>query len=141
MQSGVGRLRQGTSPGSTRATKKLNSAFGPQRHQPTTIGDKHMNEALAGHRTTAQLSNGLRRRSVPIVCFLVPMIDGYDTLMLSFIAPLISKEWGMEPGAFGAIFSSGYAGAMIGAVFFGGAAQRFWRTKRVLLCRPGRRAL
>jgi len=92
-----------------------------------------MNEALAGHGTTAQLSDGLRRRSVPIVCFLIAMIDGYDTLMLSFIAPLISKEWGLERGAFGAIFSSGYAGAMIGAVFVGAAADRFGRKKMLLL--------
>lgn len=27
------------------------------------------------------------------VCFLVALIDGYDTLMLSFVAPLISREW------------------------------------------------
>ncbi len=38
---------------------------------------------------------------VPVVCFVVAMIDGYDTLMLSFIAPLIAKDWALAPQAFG----------------------------------------
>lgn len=74
-----------------------------------------------------------RRRSVPVVCFLIAMLDGYDTLMLSFIAPLISKEWGLGRGAFGSLFAAGYAGAMVGAVIFGMAADRFGRKNLLLL--------
>jgi len=92
-----------------------------------------MNETLAAPSAPRILPIQMRRRAVPIVCFLIAMLDGYDTLMLSFIAPLISKEWGLGRGAFGSIFASGYAGAMIGAVLFGMAADRFGRKKLLLL--------
>jgi len=60
------------------------------------------------------------------------MVDGYDTLMLSFIAPLISKDWALAPGAFGAIFASSYAGAALGATTIGWAADRFGRKAMLL---------
>src|SRR5258705_3736513 len=71
-------------------------------------------------------------RVVLWICFLVAMVDGYDTLMLSFIAPLISKEWALAPGAFGEIFASSYAGAALGATTIGWAADRFGRKAMLL---------
>jgi AAHS family 4-hydroxybenzoate transporter-like MFS transporter len=67
------------------------------------------------------------RYAVPIVCFVVAMIDGYDTLMLSFIAPLITKEWCLVPQTVGSIFACTYAGAALGAALVGIAADRFGR--------------
>jgi AAHS family 4-hydroxybenzoate transporter-like MFS transporter len=75
-------------------------------------------------RTTSRAS----RYSIA-VCFLVALIDGYDTLMLSFVAPLISKEWGMPPGAFGKVFAVSFAGAVVGAIALGAAADRLGRKK------------
>ena len=66
------------------------------------------------------------------MCFLVALIDGYDTLMLSFVAPLISKDWGMPAGAFGKVFAASFAGAVVGALAMGAAADRFGR-RRLLL--------
>lgn len=71
-------------------------------------------------------------RFAVVVCFLVALIDGYDTLMLSFVAPLVSREWGMPPGAFGKVFAMSFAGAVVGAVAVGAAADRFGR-RRLLL--------
>jgi AAHS family 4-hydroxybenzoate transporter-like MFS transporter len=68
----------------------------------------------------------------PVICFVVAMIDGYDTLMLSFIAPLISKEWALAPQTFGKIFGSTYAGAALGAAMIGIAADRFGRKTMLL---------
>jgi AAHS family 4-hydroxybenzoate transporter-like MFS transporter len=65
-------------------------------------------------------------------CFLVALVDGYDTLMLSFVAPLVSREWGMPPGAFGKVFAMSFAGAVVGAIAGGAAADRFGR-RRLLL--------
>jgi MFS transporter, AAHS family, 4-hydroxybenzoate transporter len=67
------------------------------------------------------------RHGLAIICFVVAMIDGYDTLMLSFLAPLISKEWSLTARAVGSIFASTYAGAALGAVLIGIAADRFGR--------------
>ncbi len=92
-----------------------------------------MSEALTTAGVPGSLSPPLRNRVVPIVCFLIAMLDGYDTLMLSFIAPLISAEWHLERGAFGPIFAAGYAGAMVGTVLIGMAADRFGRKNLLLL--------
>ena len=67
------------------------------------------------------------------ICFLIALIDGYDTLMLAFIAPLISRDWAMPPGEFGKIFAAGYAGAALGAFLAGLAADRFGRRKVLAL--------
>jgi AAHS family 4-hydroxybenzoate transporter-like MFS transporter len=64
---------------------------------------------------------------VAAVGFLVAMVDGYDTLMVAFIAPLISKEWALLPQTTGQIFASSYAGAALGATAIGIAADRFGR--------------
>src|SRR5277367_397259 len=72
------------------------------------------------------------RYAVPSVCFVVAMIDGYDTLMLSFIAPLITKEWALAAQTVGKIFASTYAGAALGAATFGIAADRFGRKLMLL---------
>ncbi len=68
--------------------------------------------------------------------FLVAMVDGYDTLMLAFIAPLISKEWALLPQTVGEIFASSYTGAALGATAIGIAADRFGR-KAMLLASLG----
>jgi AAHS family 4-hydroxybenzoate transporter-like MFS transporter len=73
---------------------------------------------------------------VALVGFLVAMVDGYDTLMLAFIAPLISKEWALHPQTVGQIFASSYAGAALGATAIGIAADRFGR-KTMLLASLG----
>src|SRR3984957_3548064 len=72
------------------------------------------------------------RYAVPIVCFVVAMIDGYDTLMMSFIAPLITKEWGLAAQTVGNIFAATYAGAALGAALIGIAADRFGRKSMLL---------
>ena len=44
---------------------------------------------LSWARSPSGISSRASRYSI-FVCFLVALIDGYDTLMLSFVAPLIS---------------------------------------------------
>jgi MFS transporter, AAHS family, 4-hydroxybenzoate transporter len=73
-----------------------------------------------------------RRYVVAAVGFLVAMVDGYDTLMLAFIAPLIAKEWALHPQIVGQIFASSYAGAALGATAIGIAADRFGRKTMLL---------
>src|SRR5258708_10967342 len=73
-----------------------------------------------------------RRYVVAGVGFLVAMVDGYDTLMLAFIAPLIAKEWALHPQIVGQIFASSYAGAAVGATAIGIAADRFGRKTMLL---------
>jgi AAHS family 4-hydroxybenzoate transporter-like MFS transporter len=90
-----------------------------------------MTAGLTDNRTASRDTHAVPY-TVPIVCFVVAMIDGYDTLMLSFIAPLITKQWALSAQTVGAIFASTYAGAALGAASLGVAADRFGR-KRLLL--------
>jgi AAHS family 4-hydroxybenzoate transporter-like MFS transporter len=71
--------------------------------------------------------------AVAFIGFFVMLVDGYDTLMLSFIAPLISKEWSLTSGTMGEIFSSSFAGSAIGAAVIGTAADRFGRKPMLLI--------
>jgi AAHS family 4-hydroxybenzoate transporter-like MFS transporter len=73
-----------------------------------------------------------RHHAVTVIGFLAAMVDGYDTLMLAFIAPLISKAWALPPQIMGEIFASSYAGAALGATAIGMAADRFGRRTMLL---------
>lgn len=74
-----------------------------------------------------------KRSAVARICFLIAMIDGYDTLMMSFLAPLILGEWHLPPASFGKIFASTYVGAALGATVIGACADRFGRRSMLLL--------
>jgi len=69
---------------------------------------------------------GFRARAV-VICFIIAMVDGYDTLMMSFIAPVLARDWGLSPVEMGQIFGLGYAGAVVGSFLMGPAADRFGR--------------
>lgn len=70
---------------------------------------------------------------VAVIGFAVAMIDGYDTLVLSYIAPLIAKDWSLSASTIGAIFAASYAGAAFGATVIGIFSDRFGRKLLLLL--------
>jgi AAHS family 4-hydroxybenzoate transporter-like MFS transporter len=65
--------------------------------------------------------------------FIIVMIDGYDTIMPSFIAPLIGKAFALGIADIGLFFSLGYLGAVIGAIGVGQLADRLGRRSALLL--------
>ena len=89
-------------------------------------------ESLLMISTAPSVFESRRAHVIAGIGFLVAMVDGYDTLMLAFIAPLISQEWALQPLAMGEIFASAYAGAALVATAIGIAADRFGR-KALLL--------
>lgn len=66
-------------------------------------------------------------RSVAVKAFLIVMVDGYDTLMMGFVAPLLTRQWGLHPADIGKLFAIGYLGAIVGAVVMGPLADRLGR--------------
>ena len=82
-------------------------------------------------QTTLDGAHGEGRRDistrVTILCFLIVMVDGYDSLVLSFVGPAIAKHWGLDPHALGALFAATYFGAIIGALSMGPLSDRFGR--------------
>ncbi len=61
------------------------------------------------------------------------LLDGFDTMIMSFLAPAISHEWHSSHGAFGMVFSATLLGAAIGATCLGALADRCGRRNLILL--------
>lgn len=68
-----------------------------------------------------------------VLLFIVVLLDGYDTQCVAFVAPIISKAWGLKPGSFGPIFSAGLFGSVIGSLIIGPLADRAGRKLLILV--------
>jgi len=71
--------------------------------------------------------------SVFALSFLIVLIDGFDTQAVALVAPDIGKQWHAPAAGFGAVFSIGLVGAVIGAALFTMAADRFGRKVPLLI--------
>lgn len=77
---------------------------------------------------------GARQLWIVGACFLVAMVDGFDTLMLAYIAPLLSQTWDLSHGGMGRLFGVGYLGAVFGGFCMGPVADRVGRKRALLAC-------
>ena len=57
---------------------------------------------------------GAVQYGIIILCGLVMFLDGFDTQAISYMVPLMAKEWGLSRELLGPIFSSALAGLMVG---------------------------
>ncbi len=53
---------------------------------------------------------------VVMICTVLNMIDGFDVLCMSFTAPLVAKEFNLDPAALGGLLSAGLFGMCIGSL-------------------------
>ncbi|MEZ0603680.1 MFS transporter [Paraburkholderia sp. IW21] len=70
---------------------------------------------------------------ITLVCFAVSMIDGFDTLMLSFVAPLLAKSLQIDHATLGRVFGAGFVGTVLGSLIVGPLADRFGRRPMLVL--------
>ncbi|MGJ4943640.1 MFS transporter [Bradyrhizobium sp. HKCCYLS1011] len=61
------------------------------------------------------------------LCFVIVLLDGFDTAAIGFIAPSLLKEWGIEKSALGPVLSAALFGLAAGALFSGPLADRVGR--------------
>ena len=71
--------------------------------------------------------NATRSQTVTVIalCFLTILLDGYDTSVLSYVAPTLAHDWAVGPAAFTPAFVATSLGAVIGYIFCGPLAARF----------------
>ena len=69
-----------------------------------------------------------------IMCILLTALDGFDVLSISFAAPGISAEWGIDRAALGIVLSMELIGMAVGSILIGGLADRFGRRPAILGC-------
>lgn len=69
---------------------------------------------------------------IGVLCSLVALLDGFDTLAITYAAPQIAQAWKLPKEAFGPIFAAHYAGAALGAGLFGLLADRIGRRPAIL---------
>ncbi len=61
-------------------------------------------------------------------------LDGFDILSISFAAPGIAKEWGIDRAALGVVLSMELIGMALGSILIGGLADRIGRRRTLLGC-------
>jgi benzoate transport len=69
-----------------------------------------------------------------VICLILIMIDGFDVLVMSFAAPTVSREWGIEPVLLGYLLSAGLFGMAFGSIFLTPVADKIGRRPLTLIC-------
>ena len=68
------------------------------------------------------------------MCIMLIALDGFDVLSISFAAPGIATEWGVDRGALGIVLSMELIGMSFGSILIGALADRFGRRPAILGC-------
>jgi MFS transporter, AAHS family, 4-hydroxybenzoate transporter len=77
-------------------------------------------------------SIGAVQYGIVVLCALVMFLDGLDTQAISYMAPMISKEWGLSKEVLGPIFSSALAGLMFGYLLLSPMSDQFGHRRLIL---------
>ena len=68
------------------------------------------------------------------ICICLYAIDGFDGLSISFAAPGIAEEWGINRAVLGIVLSMELIGMALGSIVIGPIADRWGRRPTILLC-------
>ncbi|WP_043201678.1 MFS transporter [Paraburkholderia acidipaludis] len=69
--------------------------------------------------------HGTRRAIALLVCFLVIVLDGFNTTSISFVVPRLAHDWHLVPALFTPVFVATNVGAALGFVVAGPLVKRF----------------
>lgn len=67
-----------------------------------------------------------------ILCFIVILLDGYDTGVVAYTAPALAHDWNLSPAAFTPAFVATSLGAVIGYISCGPLAARLGHRRLVI---------
>jgi AAHS family 4-hydroxybenzoate transporter-like MFS transporter len=72
------------------------------------------------------------QQGVFALCGALMFLDGFDTQMMSYVAPEIGREWGLSKIALGQIFSAALVGLMVGYLAISPLSSRFGHRRLIL---------
>lgn len=72
--------------------------------------------------------------AIVVVCVALNALDGFDVLAISFAAPGIATEWGIDRAQLGIVLSMELLGMAAGSVLIGNVADRVGRRATILGC-------
>ena len=70
---------------------------------------------------------GKKQWVVFILCFAATTTEGFDTIVMAFIAPAVSHEWHLPPAALAPLVAIGLFGLLLGSIIGGAMADRVGR--------------
>ncbi|WP_440985239.1 MFS transporter [Xanthomonas sontii] len=68
------------------------------------------------------------------VCVLLNMLDGFDVMVMAFIAPHVSEAWRLSGKLLGIALSAGLVGMALGSLLLAPLADRWGRRNMILCC-------
>lgn len=68
------------------------------------------------------------------LCIALNALDGFDVLAISFAAPGIAAEWGIDRAVLGVVLSAELVGMALGSVLIGALADRIGRRPTIIGC-------
>lgn len=71
--------------------------------------------------------------AVIALCLIVTIIDGFEILVMAFVAPFLSKAWSVNATDTGLMLSASVFGSALGAIFVSPLADRMGRRKHTLI--------
>ena len=71
---------------------------------------------------------------IVVVCVFLAALEGYEIIVMAFVAPTIVKSWGLGSVAVGYLLSSSIFGMALGAIFLAPLADRIGRRRHIILC-------
>lgn len=85
------------------------------------------NNVLDVHTFLDNRPIGRQQKTVIFLGLLILMLDGFDTMMMGFVAPALLQDWGIDRSDLGPLMMSGIVGLSIGSLLAGPLADRFGR--------------
>ncbi len=71
---------------------------------------------------------------VTLLGVLLFALDGFDVMAISFAAPGIANEWGINRAALGVVLSMELIGMSVGSILIGGLADKYGRRTSIFAC-------
>ena len=73
------------------------------------------------------------QKLVIFLCLMIVVVDGIDISIMGFVAPVIKQEWGISTTDLAPVMSAALVGLALGAVVSGPLADKFGRTKLLII--------